>query len=440
MSPHLNARKNSSADDWMQVLDNFLDNDEAASAQLSRNDHSFSNITHAHNENTSINSHSPVGHNMQHPNHQNESASCKHESNEEPVDAQTQVAKSSSNTTTSTSSVTSNKNTDDIDPNLSEDTKAQIRSERKRNREKQRRSDVNNQFAALTDLLQSVEGYDLDSDVSDDEDECEPKKRKINSVGMVNVAPANRVDLIARTIAVMDRLHKVNRSLRQNVKDLRKNLKKCNGGAAATNSTSAMPGMMTNGMNMAMNGQMQGMMMMMPQQMASTDGQQQPMMMMVPMMMPNAMMQANGQGFVQGATMMGNHFQQQATQVQANNTGAQPHQQIQMQQQAAQQLATSNTHNGMNMMLTNPMGAFQGMHTMQTQPMSNNTFVQQNSNAAQVPVSTLAPMAHQQQQQTSTQQQNNMSSSTHSASGGSDQNVGNGDGSFTYGGNLAHCA
>lgn len=147
-------------------------------------------------------------------------------------------------------------------------------------------------------------------------------------------------------------------------------------------------------------------------------------MMMVPMMMPNAMMQANGQGFVQGAAMMGNHFQQQATQVQANNTGAQPHQQIQMQQQAAQQLATSNTHNGMNMMLTNPMGAFQGMYT----------------NAAQVPVSTLAPMAHQQQQQTSTQQQNNMSSSTHSASGGSDQNVGNGDGSFTYGGNLAHCA
>lgn len=277
MSPLLNARKNSSADDWMQVLDNFLDNDEAASAELSRNDHSFSNITHAHNENTSINSHSPVGHNMQHPNHQNESASCKHEPKEEPVDAQTQVAKSksSSNTTTSTSSVTSNKNTDDIDPNLSEDTKAQIRSERKRNREKQRRSDVNNQFAALTDLLQSVEGYDLDSDVSDDEDECEPKKRKINSVGMVNVAPANRVDLIARTIAVMDRLHKVNRSLRQNVKDLRKNLKKNNGGAAATNSTSAMPGMMMNGMNMAMNGQMQGMMMMMPQQMASTDGQQQ---------------------------------------------------------------------------------------------------------------------------------------------------------------------
>ena len=164
------------------------------------------------------------------------------------------------------------------------------------------------------------------------------------------------------------------------------------------------------------------------------------MMMMVPMMMPNAMMQANGQGFVQGATMMGNQVQQQATQVQANNTGAQPHQQIQMQQQATQQLATSSTHNGMNMMLTNPMGAFQGMHTMQTQPMGNNTFLQQNSNATQVPVSTLAPMAHQQQPQTSTQQQSNMSSSNHSTSGGNDQNAGNGDGSFTYGGNLAHCA
>ena len=158
------------------------------------------------------------------------------------------------------------------------------------------------------------------------------------------------------------------------------------------------------------------------------------MMMMVPMMMPNTMMQANGQGFVQGATMMGNQIQQQATQVQTNNIGAQSHQQMQMQQQATQQFASSNTHNGMNMMLTNPMGAFQGMHSMQ------NTFPQQNSNAAQVPVSTMAPRAHQQQQQTSTQQQSNMSSSNHSASGGNDQNVGNGDGSLTYGGNLAHCA
>ena len=45
------------------------------------------------------------------------------------------------------------------------------------------------------------------------------------------------------------------------------------------------------------------------------------MMMMVPMMMPNAMMQPNGQGFVQGAAIMGNHFQQQASQVGPDHSG-----------------------------------------------------------------------------------------------------------------------
>jgi hypothetical protein len=121
---------------------------------------------------------------------------------------------------------------DNIDPEDAEggtsgDKKAQIRSERKRTREKQRRSDVNLQFAALTDILKRVEDYDMDSDVSDDEDDGETKKRKIKSVVMVIVPPSNRVDLIARTVAIMERLHKVNRSLRQNVKQLRKTVKKC---------------------------------------------------------------------------------------------------------------------------------------------------------------------------------------------------------------------
>lgn len=146
---------------------------------------------------------------------------------------------------------------------LSEEVKTQIRSERKRTREKQRRSDVNSQFSSLTELLKRVEGYDLDSDVSDDDDESDTKKLKSNSMSAINATPSNRVDLIARTIAMLDRLHKVNRSLRKKVKGLRKSVKKMNcfgpGGGDMKK-----PGMMNSGMMFGQNGQFPGMMMMMP--------------------------------------------------------------------------------------------------------------------------------------------------------------------------------
>ncbi len=157
-------------------------------------------------------------------------------------------------------------NEDNLDAtDLGEDVKTQIRSERKRTREKQRRSDVNAQFSALTELLKRVEGYDLDSDVSDDEEGNDSKKQKLSPVPVINATPSNRVDLIARTIAIMDRLHKVNRSLRQTVKGLRKSMKKISGFSSGGDDLKK-PGMMnSNGIPFGQNGQMPGMMMMMPQ-------------------------------------------------------------------------------------------------------------------------------------------------------------------------------
>lgn len=82
---------------------------------------------------------------------------------------------------------------DDIDclDDIPGDCKVQARSERKRSREKQRRSDVNRQFADLTQLLRELEAEEA-------EDE--------NSKARLAFNPANRVDLISRTISHLERL------------------------------------------------------------------------------------------------------------------------------------------------------------------------------------------------------------------------------------------
>ena len=235
----------------MQVLDNFLDADESNHPRVYHAHHSGSSI--ASSDHIVVEEEHGLGHSI--------------------VQAENVAVETSMETSVhSTTNDCPNDNLDNLDSNadLTEEMKAQIRSERKRTREKQRRSDVNSQFTSLTELLQRVEGYDLDSDVSDDEDEPETKKRKVNSVGTINVAPSNRVDLISRTIAVMDRLHTVNRSLRKNVKGLRKTLKKVN--ATMIGGDDLKKPDMTNGSNF-MNGQMQGMMMMTPQQMGMMGGQ-----------------------------------------------------------------------------------------------------------------------------------------------------------------------
>lgn len=156
-------------------------------------------------------------------------------------------------------------------------------------------------FSRLSDLLKRIEESDLDSDVSDDEDEMQVKKRKANIISSASVnTPANRVDLIARSIEILDRLHQINKSLRSTVKDTRRQLKKSKDlvdKKMIPNIDSRMGGMME--ANTMFNNPFGGVMMMMPNvnmMQAHADGrQQQPMMMMVPMMMPNHMISGIGQ-------------------------------------------------------------------------------------------------------------------------------------------------
>merc|ERR1719410_342333 len=90
--------------------------------------------------------------------------------------------------------------------------KARARSERKRCREKQRRSDVNYQFSELTVLLRKIEV----EDISDNE---EPKAAELSTSGTMN-----RIDLIARTISVLSRIHSENRKRRRVISELQAEL------------------------------------------------------------------------------------------------------------------------------------------------------------------------------------------------------------------------
>ncbi len=87
--------------------------------------------------------------------------------------------------------------------------KAQARSERKRSREKQRRSDVNRQFADLTGLLKQIEAEEAEED---------------NTVARLAFSPTNRVDMIARTITHLERLRAINKRRKLEVESLQQQL------------------------------------------------------------------------------------------------------------------------------------------------------------------------------------------------------------------------
>jgi len=94
------------------------------------------------------------------------------------------------------------------DENVSQEQKAQARSERKRSREKQRRANVNQQFADLSALLRKIELVG---------DSNQGQKSSLPSTN-------NRVDLIARTIQVMDRLHQENKGKTAEIDSLKKSV------------------------------------------------------------------------------------------------------------------------------------------------------------------------------------------------------------------------
>jgi hypothetical protein len=89
--------------------------------------------------------------------------------------------------------------------------KAQARSERKRSREKKRRSDVNKQFGELTQVLKKIESEESSGD-------------ELVASRLSFPSATNRVDLIARTIAHLESLHRSNKRRKLENESLQKQL------------------------------------------------------------------------------------------------------------------------------------------------------------------------------------------------------------------------
>ena len=101
-----------------------------------------------------------------------------------------------------------------------DDDEAQVRSERKRSREKQRRNDVNKQFAELTEILKRIEREEQEIGRRDDSYGSLSTMMAIAA----STGPTNRVDLIARTIVHLERLNRTAKKQKLEFNNLREQL------------------------------------------------------------------------------------------------------------------------------------------------------------------------------------------------------------------------
>jgi hypothetical protein len=108
-------------------------------------------------------------------------------------------------TTEDESNHTHNNNTSSGN-SISEEQKAAVRTERKRCREKQRRSDVNRQFTELNAALRKVESESSDW------------------ARHTYTSTTNRADLIARSIYILNSIHESNESRKRRVIELERDL------------------------------------------------------------------------------------------------------------------------------------------------------------------------------------------------------------------------
>ena len=111
---------------------------------------------------------------------------------------------------------------------VDDSTKNHARSERKRSREKQRRTDVNKQFGELTEVLKRIESEEQQLQQERALREEQPEGTKTNQPSRMVLppfSPTNRVDLIARTIAHLERLSHVTKKQIQEVLKLEEQLK-----------------------------------------------------------------------------------------------------------------------------------------------------------------------------------------------------------------------
>lgn len=109
-------------------------------------------------------------------------------------------------------------NIDDDPPTGEDGENTSKKSERKRQREKQRRSDLANAFDELANLLSRIEPDDLDASSNS------RRRRRRNSAddgaeADADAAGMTRLDLIGRTVDALRRLHRENAELRQNLLD-----------------------------------------------------------------------------------------------------------------------------------------------------------------------------------------------------------------------------
>lgn len=267
---------------------------------------------------------------------------------------------------------------DGDDTGISADSRAKARSERKRSREKQRREDVNKHFGDLSQLLRHIETEDEDGS---------------KWVPATTVGPTNRVDLIARTIIVMERIHKVNMDRKQEIVDLNKQLedaKKMAEDTAARLKEATM----------------------------YQQGPQKQVMMMVPMMVnPETM---GGAASAPGATAGFMPQQMPFMPQQMMMMPQMPQQQQQMAQ--APQPAQANNATPANMQMQMMQQMMQPMMQQQQQMMQPQFNSMMFPQAQAAPVAAAATEQPQQDQQQGQQQQ------------------GKQQGSPESGGNLAHCA
>jgi hypothetical protein len=119
---------------------------------------------------------------------------------------------SSMSTTASTAATT---------PGISDATRCRARIERKRSREKERRNEVNKQMQELTDVLKCIE---------DEENNRAAARNSKNGNGTSNprpfpsFSPTNRVELIGRTVAHLERLWELSKEQEVEIKKLQQKL------------------------------------------------------------------------------------------------------------------------------------------------------------------------------------------------------------------------
>jgi len=118
------------------------------------------------------------------------------------------------------------------------DSRAAARSERKRSREKQRRSDVNKQFSTLTDMLRQIESSNKDLFATPIWTEA-------------SFSPTNRVELMARTIHVLQTLDNSHKRQKTRVRELEEQLEQAKkaGEEAAAKAKEKMMAPMQTGQN-----------------------------------------------------------------------------------------------------------------------------------------------------------------------------------------------